>query len=131
MSAPGAASAATGPPMDTEAHEALIESLRASGASAERIGAAAWALLAHLLDIEHLQLAAWHACEYEAYWIDDRLRLAVIERLWRLGVESSAIQLCHRWKLSDACREKHPTLYDQMFPKLPPRTFTTTKGDSR
>ena len=111
----------TGPPMDLEAQEALLEGLRASGADDDRIGAAAWTHLALLLALEHLHLAALHACRYEAFW-NDELKLAILERMAELGMESHAVTLCHRWRLSEKCHKTKHQLFRRLFPKLPPYT---------
>jgi len=102
---------------DTESdrHEAELLRLRDVGASPSRIAEAALAYLEHLLDIEHLQLAVWHACRYGSSW-DDGRKLVILERLWRLGMESSAIQLCHRWGLSRLCEDTKTDLYYELFP---------------
>ncbi|HTK60665.1 MAG TPA: hypothetical protein VL283_05695 [Candidatus Baltobacteraceae bacterium] len=108
------------PPTDSEAHEELLKRLRDSGASAARIGEAAMAYLEHLLDIEHPHLAAWHAGEYAPFWDDER-KLDILERMWRIGMESFAITLCHRWRLSERCHKTRHEFFRKMFPKLPPR----------
>lgn len=107
-------------PEDPEAHEELLKRLIDAGASDERIGQAALEELSRLLDLEHASLAAWHACRYEAYW-DGGRKLDILERMWRLGMESSAIQLCHRWKLSTLCHKTRHAFFREMFPKLPQR----------
>lgn len=72
-----------------------------------------------LIEAEHPHLAFLHACEHEASW-DDARKLEILGQFQRQGMEAQAITLCHRWKLSDACRKRQPDLYDQLFPKLPP-----------
>jgi len=76
--------------------------------------------LEHLLDIEHLHPAALHACRYGSFW-DDGRKLGILERMWRLGMESFAIQLCHHWRLSELCHKTRHPFFREMFPKLPPR----------
>jgi len=109
--------------MDAEARETFLKSLRDAGAPDERIGEAAWDCLAHLLAIEHRHLAAMHACQYESFW-DDGRKLEILERMQEAGMGSFAIQLCHRWKLSELCEATKSELYRELFPKLPPRTET-------
>lgn len=115
------------PPTETEAYEEAIERLIDADAPAWRIADASLDCLERLLDAEHPHLAVWHAHRYGSFW-DDGRKLGILERMWRLGMESFAIQLCHRWKLSELCESTKTRFYREMFPKLPPRT---TKGDSR
>lgn len=115
------------PSAENDAHEALLKSLRDADASDERIAEAAWNYLERLLDIGHPHLAAWHACQYESFW-DDGRKLDILEGMRKQDMESHAIMLCHRWKLSAPCRKTRPELYQEMFPKLPHRTF---KGEKR
>ena len=114
-----------GPPPDaeteTEKLDAVLKRLIDSGAPEWRIAEASMDCLEHLLAIEHVHLAAWHACRYGSSW-DDGRKLGILERMWRLGMESFAIQLCHRWGLFKSCMTKKPDLFSQMYPKLPPRT---------
>ena len=110
------------PPTEPEAQEDLLKRLRDSGASADRIGKAAMSYLERLFDLEHLHLAAMHAAEYGPFWDDER-KLDILERMWRLGMESFAIQLCHRWKVSEPCHKTRHAFFREMFPKLP------TQGD--
>ena len=117
----GACQPAADADTESDRHEAELIRLRDAGASPSRIAEAALAYLEHLLDIEHLQLAAWHACRYGSSWDDER-KLGILERLCRLGMESTAIQLCHRWALSELCKTEKSDLFNRLFPKLPPRT---------
>jgi|GEM_PF-2072621 len=115
------------PPSEADAYEEALERLIDADAPVRRVAAASLDCLEHLLDIEHPHLAALHACRYGSFW-DDGRKLGILERMWRLGMESLAIQLCHRWGLSELCKSTKTRFYEEMFPKLPPRT---TKGDSR
>lgn len=115
------------PPSETDAYDEALKRLVDADAPEWQIAAASLDSLEHLLDIEHPHLAVWHACRYGSFW-DDGRKLELLERMWRLGMESFAIQLCHRWGLSELCKSTTTRFYHEMFPKLPPRT---TKGDSR
>ncbi|MEK7546092.1 MAG: hypothetical protein AAB554_03375 [Patescibacteria group bacterium] len=105
----------------SEEHESILKRLKDADAGRERIGEAAWDFLAHLLDIEQFSLAVLHAYSYESFWDEER-KLDILERMHAAIVDAQAIMLCHRWKLSEKCHETRPTLYWELFPKLPPRT---------
>lgn len=109
------------PSAEDDAREELLKSLRDADASDERIAEAAWNRLARLLELEHPHLAAWHACQYESFW-DDGRKLEILEGMNAQGMESHAIMLCHRWKLSKLCNRKKRQLYKELFPERPPRT---------
>jgi hypothetical protein len=107
-------------PAEIEEREDDLERLIRDGAPDEEIGDATFAAMRHLLDIEHLHMAAWHACRYESYW-DVARKLAVLESFHQQGSDAFAITLCHRWKLSALCFAQKRQLFTELFPKLPPR----------
>lgn len=109
------------PSAENDAHETLLKSLRDADASDERIAEAAWNYLQRLLEIGYPHLASWHACQYEPFW-DDARKLAILEGMHRHDMDSHAIMLCHRWKLTKLCGKKKRQLYKELFPELPPRT---------